>query len=701
MNTSVRWLNEYLEPAGATPDEIDAALTDAGFPIEVRVDRDGGDVMLDVEVTSNRGDCLCHVGLAREVAALTGRALKLPAIPDGVQSDDVRSHVAVENRVGDHRCPRFTAQVIRGVKVGPSPDWLVRALEAVGQRSINNVVDVTNWLTFEFGQPSHVFDLATLGAGSSGTPTLVIREAAKGESLKLLDGRTIKLVGGELLVADGAGKPISLAGVMGGAETEVGEGTTDVVLEAATWDPVCVRTAARRFDARTDASFRFERIVDQRTIDAAARRAAALIVEVAGGELVGGMIAEGRAAPGAHEVRLRLSQVERLLGLEIAPSEIEKILRAHEIGVTRSGDGEALGCEIPAFRPDLTREIDLIEEIARTHGLKELPLHERVGTRIAAPQARERARREMIRVLTGQGFFETMTFSFVSHDAAAPFLAPEMTALELSDERRKADPVIRPSVLPSLLACRKGNQNARVSAAGGVRLFEVSSVFAGMKGGGHAERQNLTLLADCIGLEPGAKGAAVAQGGVRIVRGAIESLVTALHGAEARVRVEPAPDVPMKGYDPAATGSVLLDGERIGVIGLLSGDVQKAYDLDAPVVGAELNLDALLDGYPPKSLAHELPEFPGIERDLSLVVGEDVTWGSVEAMVAEVSPALLEGVRFVGTYRGKQVGAGKKSLTMRLGFRDPSRTLRHEEVDPQVEAVVAGAKDRFGAELRA
>ena len=707
MKISVRWLNEYLEPATITADSAEETLTFVGFPIESAEELPNGDVRLDVEVTSNRGDCLSHVGLAREIAAATGRRLRLPkgAEPTPMGGPDASTSALVDNRVTDV-CRMFTAQVIRGVKVGPSPKWLVEALAAVGQRSINNIVDVTNYVALEYGQPTHVFDLNALGGEVSGgarRARVVVRHASKGEKLALLDGRTITLVGDELVVADGrdGARAVSLAGVMGGKETEVTGATTDVLLEAATWDPVTVRRAARRFNIRTDASYRFERVVDPRTIERAAERAAGLIVKLGGGTLAPGMIRAGVEARPLTIVRLRPSRVKAILGGEVPVAEITRVLGALEIGVkTASEDG--LDCSVPAHRPDVAREIDLIEEIARIRGLDKLPVHEKVGVRVKPPQNSERAVRELCGVLCGLGFYETVTFTFVPEKDSAPFLPTGggMEALRVCDERRKADPVLRPSALPSLLACRRRNQDGGVEGDGdgGVRLFELSAVFA-QAGGKEVERRNLALVADAC-FPMGAKSAEQRQNAVRLVRGVIESAAKAMGGAGVDVKFEPLAQSPMPAYEAGTCAAVSINGKRAGVIGLLSSAVQKVYDLARPVAIAEIGLDELVALFPPRALVHALPEFPAIERDLSLVVPEQTPWAQIERLVGGMKLPLLEASSFVGTFRGTQVGAGKKSVTLRLRFREAKRTLRHEEVDPQVKAVVEKARSELGAEMR-
>lgn len=687
MDISLRWLNRYLSPDGAGADEVEHALTYAGFPIEERRELPGGDVFLDVEITSNRGDCLAHIGLAREVAARgdVQRSLALPEWKDPPAGAAIGDTFSLENTTPEY-CPRFTARLIRGVKVGPSPAWLVELLEAVGQRSINNVVDVTNWLTLEYGNPSHVFDLAKL-AGHK----LVVRWATENEKLTTLDGKARVLKADELVVAD-AERAQSLAGVIGGADSEVSDTTTDVVLEVACWNPVVVRRAIRRHNVRTDAGHRFERGVDPRTLDEASRRAAAMIVELAGGELAEGVLMEGGALPEPTMVDLRPSRCMALIGVDIPVSEMIEHLRSLEIEVEQI-DEDTLRCAMPPFRLDLTREVDLIEEVARAHGVDTIPIADALSVVIAHPQESERGAERLAGVLTGLGFYETITFSFVSPADAEPFLPQGLAAVSVDDDRRKAEPTLRPSLLPSLLACRKANRDAQVEVDGGIRLYETGSVFA-EKDGESVEFRSLALLMDV----PGGAKADDVQEGIRIMRGTIDEVVSALTGSS--VVIEPSkPTTPA--WDPKAHATITQDGEHIGQMGLMHPSVLARYDLEHPVVFADVALDPLLQRYPPRAKVTALPAFPGIDRDLSLVVKEDVAWSTLASLVDAVRPAHLVGCSMMDIYRGKQVGAGRKSVTMRLTFRDASRTLRHDEIDPGVNSVIERAKADLGAEIRA
>ncbi|MBX3353021.1 MAG: phenylalanine--tRNA ligase subunit beta [Phycisphaeraceae bacterium] len=715
MLISVRWLNRLLSPSNLTADEAEAALTRAGFPIESREELStpsGPDTRLDVEITSNRGDCMSHLGVAREIAAVTGRGLVMPEVatlPGGAGGSGgaggarrggsltaSSASLTLENHAPDD-CARFTARVIRGVKVGPSPAWLREALESVGLRSINNIVDVTNFVLFELGNPSHVFDLAKLGGAK-----LVIRFAHKDEPLTTLDGRSHKLLANELVVAD-AQRATSLAGVIGGDDSSVTESTRDIVLEVATWKPATIRRPARRLNIRTDASARFERVVDPRTAEFASARATKLILDLAGGTPEDALLDAGPALSPPTVVSMRSARCDALLGVHIDPTEQARILTSLDIDA--KVDADRIVAEIPAHRHDLSREVDLIEEIGRIHGLDRIPILETIPAKSRPASARQRAMREVRNTLVGAGFFETVTFSFVSREDASAFVPTGLRTLAVDEARRKGEPALRPSVIPSLLRCRKVNQDAGsesalgVAGERGVRLFEIASVFAETDNnptgpGQTVEHRNVAMLMDAP--DP--------QSALRALRGVIEALVFELNGVSARVAVEPhAPPFPSLRDDACARLWIERANERqpLGYFALVNDATQKKHDLATPVVVAEIGLEPLIAGYPPAARVDALPAFPPIERDLSIVVAEDTQWTSVERIIDDARLAMLDARGFVGVYRGKQLGAGRKSVTFRLRFRDPARTLRHEEVDPQVAQLVEALKRNLGAELRA
>ncbi len=704
MLVSVRWLCELLEDAALSEAQIERALTQAGFPIEDRQELASGDVQLDVEITSNRGDCLSHVGLAREIAAQTGCALRAPVAPEpalagaGLVRDaggalapaqtDQRASDLVSLEVQDARaCPRFTLRVIRGARVGPSPRWLVEKLEAVGQRPINNVVDASNFVLHELGQPTHTFDLRSLEGGR-----VVVRFASKGERLVTLDGVERELAPEDLVVADAA-RARSLAGVMGGEDSGVTEATTDVLLEAATWDPATIRRAARRHQLFTDASHRFERLVDPRTIDVAAARLAALLVELTGGTLLPGVVEGG--APLDREktvVPLRLARCQQLLGFDVATEEAQEKLAALEIQAQQDPQDPALlRCAIPFHRPDLAREVDLIEEVGRTLGYDRAPVHDRV--RVAPPplQASEQARRTLCATLAAAGFFETITFSFVTRDEAQLHAPRGRRVLCVDEARRPGAPALRPSVIPSLLLCRKRNLDALAGEEGeALRLFETASVFAEDETTGHTvEEVVLALLLD----------APEAQRAVRQLRGALELAAQRLGGAETRLELLPA-EPPSQAFREDACAQVLVGGQEAGWAGMVSDRARALAGLETPAAAAEIRLEALLALYPPTTTASRPPAFPAVVRDLCVLVGEATLWRDIAEAIERETLAMLESVELVDVFRSAKLGKGVKSVTLRLRFRAADRTLRSEEVDEQMARALAALERSCGARLR-
>ncbi|MFW6060424.1 MAG: phenylalanine--tRNA ligase subunit beta [Phycisphaeraceae bacterium] len=679
MQTSLAWLNDYLDRA-ADADEADRALTRVGFPLDGREDvtTSAGqrDTALDVEITSNRPDCLCHLGLARELAAATDRALQPPDITLPNEGDaSVETFTRVDNDAAD-LCPVYTARIITGVKVGPSPQWLVDRLEAAGLRSVNNVVDVTNFVLLELAQPLHAFDLHALNE-----QRIVVRRAAKSEPFTAIDGSAHALRDDMLVIAD-AQRPVAIAGVMGGLDTEVGDNTTAILLESAIFDPLSVRRTSRALKLASDSSFRFERGVDPRGVEMASRRAAQLIVQLAGGTLAQGVIRAGEPEPEPRTLALRSQRCRDLLGVELGDDTQHELLERLNLSPKREQD--RIVCTVPTYRLDLQREVDLIEEVGRLHGFDDVPTHERIALNVRPVQDTIAARRQLGRTLTAHGFHETITFSLVAPNQAERFLPDSAEPVHMHDAGRRAEPTLRPSLLPSLLICRKANQDHGNT---NVRLFETAASWS-RQCGEIRERRTLALLCD----------AADGQLAVRELRGTIEELIERLGGAAARqaVTVEPA-DAP--NYSAAVT--VKLHDQPLGALGLIASETRDAFDLKTSVAGAELTLDPLIALYPPDRAVRELPRYPAIERDLSVIVAESVAWREIERAVHDAQPPLLEALSFLGTYRGKPIEKGSKSVSFRMLFRDPDKTLRHDEVDPQVESVVTALRERVGVELRA
>jgi len=686
MKTSPTWLNDYLDPP-ATPEEQAAILTGVGFPLDGTGRADGADEdWQEIEITSNRGDCLAHLGFAREIAAATGRGLRGPAVGTRTGGPPAAEAIRVRNERTD-LCPLYTARVIRGVTVRPSPEWLAKRLRAIGLVPRNNLVDATNFVLFELGQPTHVFDLATLAG-----PEIVVRNARAGEPfLPIGEGASeIKLRPEDLVIAD-RDRAVAIAGVKGGAATAVRDSTRDILIEAATFDPVAVRATARALRISSDSSYRFERGVHPAEVDAAAERLVALILELAGGEAAAGSVRAGAATmPPAVAIRLRPERSRKILGIELADAEIERRLAALGFAPRRADDG-SFACTAPPRRLDVTREIDLIEEVCRLGGLDAIPPTDAIRVRVPAFEPTVAGRRAVKECLAGLGLVECVTHSLVSERAAKPFLPAGAGLLEIDDERAGGEPALRPSLVPSLLRVRQRNLDEGCAR---LDLFEYASKFVGI-GHEHRERRGLALLVD----PP--EGSTDRDATFRRLRGTVDRLAALLAGHDAPVAVRAVPR-----DEPGATpwlepeAEVSVAGEPLGRIGLLSAALLREYRIDHPIAAAELDLERMLTRFPPEIRTAGAPAFPAAERDIAAIVDERVTWADLTATIDGLGLPTLEGVGLVSTYRGKQTGAGRKSVALRLRFRAPDRTLTGEEIEAATARAIAALVAERKAEVR-
>jgi phenylalanyl-tRNA synthetase beta chain len=487
-----------------------------------------------------------------------------------------------------------------------------------------------------------------------------------------------------------------------------------------------VRKAARRHQIRTIASHRYERIVDARTLGAAMDRAAALIAVLTGGKILPGTLRAGKPLANPTTVRFRPERCLALLGFDVPRDRMIRHLSSVGVEVGPLGrGGDDLLCAVPVWRPDLSREIDLIEEVARIEGLDAVPVHDKMPVRVRPPQPSEKARRELGSVLTGLGFHETITFSFTTPKHALAFTPRELEPIVMDDARRGDEPALRPSVLTGLLTCRTRNQHAGVLnppapsalapiasvGAGGVRLFELASAFAQRPTAGNRpegvaptaeetiEHFNVGLLMDCPG-----RAIDDQRAGVRAMRGVVEVLVKSLAGDVSRLVVEPSPPhAPAFASNGFARLSLRTSASEraLGYFALLDKYALASFDLAAPVVVAELNLAVLLAHYPPRSRVVLPPTLPAIERDLSLVVRDDLPYQAIASALEQRKPANLERISYVTTYRGKPFAADRKSVTVRLAFREPGRTLTKDELEAPVAALLASLKGAFEFEIRA
>ncbi len=737
MLVSWNWLKQYV-PLDMPVEELERRLMMAGLNHESTTEV-GSDLAIDLEVTSNRPDCLGHIGIAREVAVLWNSKLTLPAAAPAASSspaiEPVEKLVQVRIECPD-LCLRYTARVIRGVKIASSPFWMAQRLQTVGITPINNVVDISNYVLMECGQPLHTFDFGRLkGTAPGKIREIVVRRPLSGETIEAIDHKTYELAADMCMICD-AKDPVAIGGVMGGAQTEISAETRDVLIEAAEFDPVSIRNTARALNLHSDSSYRFERRVDPEGLDWASRRCCELILELAGGKLAAGMVDAGQPPPRREPIVLRFSQLKRILGIDVPPEQVREILLAlgneEEVGSQRSevskvershslaansqtsppsppaplprptcrsvpGEGRdaapasrptshaprptSLTVVPPSWRRDLTREIDLIEEVGRIYGYEAIP--EDVGVPMA-PSARTRTDRvleRIRRVLTAAGFDEAVTLSVVDENASTA-MSPwtEVEPLRTQVPVIRGASCLRRSLVPSLLEVRRTNEAlANVE----IELFEIARIYLQRE---NDLPQEELMLAITSGRE------------YSIVKGALEAVVVELKMAAALQ----ADDANLAMLDRADSCRLSLGGEVLGYVGRLRPEAAKPFDLREPTTVAEVKLSRLIDA------ANLVPQcvpqspYPAVARDVNLVVDEAVRWAEVAGTVRENAKPFFEGLEYRDTYRDPQrLGGGKKSLLFTISLRSAEGTLTGQQADQVRDRIVAACREAHGAELRA
>jgi phenylalanyl-tRNA synthetase beta chain len=668
MKVLLSWLKDYID-IELSAQEVAEILSNRGFPYE-GIEVLDNDAVIDVEVTSNRGDCLGYIGVARELAAATGKELKLPKVELEESSKPASEFASVEIREPG-LCSRYTARIIEGVKVGPTPDWMRKRLEAIGMRSVNNVVDATNYAMMETGQPPHAFDNKKLFGGK-----IIVRKAQAGEQIISIDGSKCELTTDMLVIAD-ATSPVAVAGVMGGLDTEVSNTTTTVLLEDAFFSPLSVRTTSRNLSLPSEAAFRFCRIVDIENIDWASKRTAQLMIQVSGGNAAKGVIDAYPAKPKPKQATLRLGRLKKLLGIDVPNNTVIQILT--RLGFEPKQNGDQISCSVPTWRSDIYREADLIEEVARVYGYDKIPTENAITIEVSPTDTRKRTIDAIGTYLTGCGFYETVTISFIDKQDAELFAQNEdKKHLSVKDVTRTGTNLLRQSVLPSLFGVIKTNHNVGNTPC---RLFEIADTYIPAEAGKlPVEKTRLTITCDSD---------------FRDIKGVVDGLLKTL-AADAVVKFEPT-DI-----NWAQAGvKVLANNKQVGLVGMASQQVLDKFDFKhTTICGAELELEQLLTLRAGSTKVKQLPKFPAIKRDLSLIVNEDAIWADIETAVNKKAPAELEELQFVDIFRGKSIPQGKKSVTLSLWFRDTDGTLTHEAVDAFQAEILKSLTESLGAELR-
>jgi phenylalanyl-tRNA synthetase beta chain len=698
MRVPLAWLREFVEVSGG-PEDIANVMSVRGFAVD-GIEGNGGAAVIDFDITANRPDCMSIVGMAREVATAYRLPLKWGQepesnnIPDAVARGYTAAGIDIVLEDPD-LCPRYIG-AIADVTVSASPGWVQQRLQACGIRPISNIVDVTNYILLELGQPMHAFDLATIQGGQ-----ISVRRARPGEALATLDGQTRTLSADMLVIADRE-RAIAIAGVMGGADTEVTTGTRSIVLESAYFDPRSVRRTSKALGLKTEASMRFERGTDFHMPGTAMLRALELLERIGAGRR---RVAEGHDIPfrvdtaassrfdealkrlEPRSLWLRRGRIEALLGTTVPDADVERLLTSLGFGLMRVDGGWLIA--IPSRRVDVTREIDLIEEVARHYGFDRLPAtFPALAAPTPPPDPRIQQARGLRSLLTGAGFSEAVTFGFIAESVAAPF-AVSTEIVPIANPLSESFAVLRPSLLPGLITAVAHNRRRQQPD---VRLFEIGALFQRTPG----ERRALA----CVWT-----GSAVGEhwsGRARDVdfydiKGIVERIAAALH-----VDIEAAPRE-QAWLVPGRAAAAFHDGVLVATFGQLSPRIVEGHGIPPadPIYVAEFDLDAVTHRASAQPVTvTPLPKYPSITRDLSILVDESIAADRVRNTARKAASEALVRIREFDRYQGKGVPEGKVSLSLHFTFRSPDRTLTDAEAQGEIDTIVDALKREYGAVQR-
>jgi phenylalanyl-tRNA synthetase beta chain len=647
-----------------------------------------GDVILEIDVTPNRPDCLSVIGIAREIAALTGEPLRLPEI-HYVETKKTADSLASVNIADPDMCPRYCASLVTGVKIGPSPDWLQQRLNSSGMRPINNVVDVTNYVMLEWGQPLHAFDYDVL-EGSQ----IIVRRAKNGETVATLDG-TGRTLNPDILVIADREKAIAVAGIMGGLDSEVTDRTETILLESANFNQAAIRRGCSHLQIQSEASIRFDKGLNSKLPLIPLKRATQLVVELSGGKAAKGVIDVYPGEPESKPVSLTTYEVERLSGFKVNMHEISNVLTA--LGFECQESGSQISTSAPYWRSDIKCSADLVEEVIRIIGYDKVPI-----TRLASPLPEQKSKlslatrqsdlKDKLRnVLTGFGFQEILTYSLVSLEKLqklSPNLELRIAPLGVANPMTKEQEFLRTSLRAGLLATLAHNQKFEQS---GIRLFEVGKAF--LSQGKDLPEEREMLCAVLSGTRTELSWQADKEPlDFFDAKGMVENL---LNNLGLKADFENSDDETLF---PGRRANIIVGDERVGVVGDVHPRVAQSFELSNSICLMEIDLEKLLAKIPDVKEYQPFARFPGVNRDIALVIDEQVSYGTVENIIR--SFALVTKVTLFDLYRGKQIPEGKKSFAIRLVYQSPSHTLTDEEVDHTQEQILARLRQELGATLR-
>ncbi|MBO4954363.1 MAG: phenylalanine--tRNA ligase subunit beta [Clostridia bacterium] len=647
---------------------------DAPVGMDIREYLELSDQVVEFEITSNRPDCFSVIGLARESAATFERPFSVHEPKAEGTGASICDSFAVEVTAPD-LCPRYCARMIKDVKIEPSPQWLARRLRAAGVRPINNIVDITNYVMLEYGQPMHAFDTAYLSGNK-----ITVRRANEGEVITTLDETERKLDSSMLVIAD-AEKAVAVAGVMGGMNSEIQPTTKEVLFESALFDGTSVRLTSKKLGLRTEASGRYEKGLDYYNTVGAVNRACELVEQLGAGTVVAGMIDTAAPAPAARKIPFRPDAINRLLGISVSREEMEAIFA--RLGIVIDGDTVIP----PSFRPDLEGEADLAEEVARFYGYDKIPSTLSSGTNLNAGKTPAQKNEDKLKsFMTAQGYSETLTYSFVSAKMYDKLNIPEADTIRnyirIANPLGEDTAIMRTVALGSLMEAIATNVHYRSPK---VSLFELANVYlpkALPLTELPEERRHLVF-------------AQYGEGDYYTVKGLVEELANRFTLGTLTFK----PEAEHPSFHPGRTASVYIGEQYLGVFGQIHPQVLVNYDIDVPVYAAELDFETMLAVNVPPMLYKALPRFPSMNRDLALIVDRDTTAADIEACIRRAGKKMLCDVQLFDVYQGKQIEEGKKSMAYSLVFRAEDRTLTDAEVNTAVERILK-ALSEMGATLR-
>lgn len=687
MRVPLEWLKEFVD-IRKKPEALSSALTMCGLEVE-SIELVDGEPIFEIGIAPNRADCLSVVGIARELSAVTGGKFRAPSVKVPRGSGKIRDRIQAQVK-DSRRCPRYLARIIDGITIGPSPAWIVERLAACGIRSINNVVDVTNYVMLELGQPLHAFDLRFIRDGK-----IVIQTVGKIAHFKTLDDVERELEADDLLICDGKG-PVALAGIMGGENSEVRDSTTAVLLESAFFEPSGVRRASRRLGISSESSRRFERGIDPNGSLLALHRLTEIIIETAGGTPTVDWfdIYPRKILP--RRIDVSEAETNRILGAKLKTSNMAKVLMSLGFSVSRAKKHGVLTVVVPTFRPDVERPIDLIEEVARGHGYHNIP--ETMPMMRAQPLSRPKFFNEECKVrqvLVNAGLSETVLYGFMSENSLAPFAELGMKALRITNPLSSEQAVMCTTLLPGLLDALKLNISRQRQDC---RLFALQRVFLHLTPSGLSNEPR-RLAGVMLGRRfPHAWEHAKERIDFYDVKGVVESVIDSMnYSGEVMWQ---------KGrlynfLHPGISAQVILDNQVIGFVGQFHPNAIARLDVKEEVYCFELDFELLTNlgmVKPPKYV--ELSRFPFVQRDLALVIPNAVPVSEINKVIKDSGVMLIEGIRAFDVYRGQGVPEGFKSLGVTLKFARSDRTLTEEEVVNAQAAIMEMLKTKLGATLR-